>query len=130
MGQNKRGYSQRKGILQFFKNCKNNPEYCKGISDDKNNMALIEKVLLYFEVHYEIMDSGKGTYHQDRFNLICRNNNDLKYAEMADETYIGHVGFKKWVKFYNKEALDFIIKRGKKNNEYAFLLSKYLESDL
>jgi len=120
----------RKGILQFMKNCKNNPSVNRDISSRENTINAISVLFSDLHKHYGFLDIEKQSNHQRRFSLLYLEDNDFTFQSMADTTFVAHETFKEYVKFYNRTAFDYLKSKSGENSEYDFILSRYLESGL
>jgi len=121
---------ERKGILQFIKNCLNDPNYNKKISDNLAVTVLMAALRSDMYKHYEILDDEKYACHERRFFLLYIDDNGLTFEDMEKETFIGERGFKRWVRFYNKTALKIVMRKSILNPDYLFLLNEYGKSGL
>lgn len=125
----------RKGILQFFKNCLNDRSYNLKISGNPNLIILIEMLISDLHKHYGFSDIEKdntkrGSRNQLRFFLLYVDNNDMTFEEISEESFIESDTLKYYVRLYNQTALQFIKEESNYNPDYAFLLNEYLKSEL
>ena len=122
--------NQRKGILQFLKNCLSDLNYNKEIGGRKHARVLTKEIISDYFKHCIYMDIGKFCNHEERFRLLYIERNDFTFSKMAEHTNSGEQSFKTWVRKYNQEVLYFVERESKTNPHYAFILSEYLKSGL
>ena len=126
---------ERKGILQFMKNCLDIPNYNQGISNNKRVIKLIKRLLEDLYKHYRFSDlenrGTHGSYHQLRFSLLYMDETDMSYAKIAEETFLRSSDtVKYYAKLYNESVLDFVEEESNINSDYTILLEEYLKSGL
>lgn len=127
---------KRKGILKFIKNCLNDSDYNKEISDNPSVSALMETLRSDLHKHYGFIDienynSHYDRHHQLRFSLLYIENTAMTFEDIAEETFISKVEkLKKHIKRYNDLALKVVTEESSINSDYAFLLNEYQKSGL
>jgi len=131
------GRGERKGILEFMKNCLNDCNYNIIISDNKRVMALIKKLFEFLPLHYTFRDienrkKKRGSHHHIRFDLLYIDKSNMSLFEVAHETHVQFESgaLKKHVKEYNDVNLQYIKDESVFNADYAILLNEYLKSGL
>jgi len=131
--QNKKGISERKGILQFMKNCIDDPDYNKAVSGNKRVMSLIEKLFDYLDFYYDFKDFdeiNKDNKHHKRFEFLYRKKSDMTFFEISEEMSLSTESdtFKYHVRNYNYAVFRYIRQKSKADPDYAFLLNEYCKS--
>ena len=127
---------ERTGILQFMKNCLDNLDYNREISDNLSLMAAMESFLLDLHKHYGFTDTekrirGHSSHHQLRFSLLYIEKNDMSYDEIAEETFVNSIeAFKYYVRFCNQVALETVIEDSYDISDYKVLLKEYEKNGL
>lgn len=122
---------ERKGILQFMRNCLSDPNYNKIISSNKRLIKLIKNLFSHFYIHYGLKDIEENgrCKHQLRFTLLYLEKNKMTFTEIADETLLNVTEdtFKHHVKKYNQTILKFITAESYVDANYAILLEEYFK---
>ena len=135
---------QRKGILQFLKNCLEVQDYNKVIGGERKFLNLVETFLSELYIHYVILDIEKFCNHELRFSLLYYDKcnlarkrlkvgetlENLTFQQMAEKTHSELDGFKDWVKKYNKTAFLYMVGISRKSEDYKTILNEYTKSDL
>lgn len=126
---------ERKGILQFIKNCIYIPNYNEVLSNDESVMAEMKELFSFLSKHYFLRDieerRRKQSRHYSRFSLTYAEKNEMTFFEISDDMYIDiHKDtFKYHIRNYNQDILEYISEESNANPIYKLILKEYLNSD-
>jgi hypothetical protein len=131
---------ERKGILQFLKNCLDKLNYNVVISGNEHIIGIIKAFLSWVQGCLEFLDEHKFCSHEQRFTLLYIKDEKPKkekvkqekptFETMADKVHSGKRGFKYWAKEYNRIALEIIKKKSVNDPVFALILDEYFKSGL